>query len=215
MAEGSALGGIQECGERATIEGVDLFDSPILRIEQPGKLLPTRALYRILDAGGKPLAVVTEADEHTRLQVLKGMRPGSRQPGTRLLTITAPNAPDQPVLVLTTQPDGRHSEVRQPDGELVGRISAVRTTRHLQLSDDQDEPLAEVAGDLSLRHFTVTATAGDRLAVLTKTWAGLVKELLTPSDNYRIEFSGTMTPPVRTLIALSAIVIDVTLYGPV
>jgi len=193
----------------------DLFDTPHLLIEQPGKLLPTRAVYRILDAGGKPLAVVNEADEHTRLVVLKGMRAGSRQPGTRVLTVATAAAQDEPVLVLTTLPDGRNSEVRRPDGELVGRIQALRTTRHLRLLDDHDRPLGDVTGDLSLRRFTVAAPGGDRLAVLTKTWAGLVKELLTPSDHYRLEFAGDPAPTVRVLATLSAIVIDITLHGPV
>ena len=39
--------------------------------------------------------------------------------------------------------------------------------------------------------------------------------MLTPSDHYRVDFTGTVSPPARMLTVMMAIVLDLTLYGPV
>jgi hypothetical protein len=38
--------------------------------------------------------------------------------------------------------------------------------------------------------------------------------MLTPSDHYKVEFSGPVSPPARVLTVMMAIVLDLTLYGP-
>jgi uncharacterized protein YxjI len=60
----------------------------------------------------------------------------------------------------------------------------------------------------------VTDDVGE-FARLRKTWAGITKEMLTPSDHYRVEFIGPVAPQARVLIVMTAIVLDLTLYGPV
>jgi Scramblase len=71
-----------------------------------------------------------------------------------------------------------------------------------------------VTGDLALKHFSVTDTEGGQLARVRKTWAGPAKEILTPSDHYRLEFTGPVSQPTRTLTVMMAIVLDLTVYGP-
>ena len=116
--------------------------------------------------------------------------------------------PDAPVVApAATQPS-------PAAGELVGRIRATHTTRHYTLLDDQDEIVGKVVGDLALKHFSVTDADGE-FARLRKTWAGLTKEVLTPSDHYRVDFTGPVSPPARMLTVMMAIVLDLTLYGPV
>jgi YD repeat-containing protein len=189
-----------------------LFDSPVVRVRQPGKILPTQAKYEIFDDKRKRLAAATETDRRTRLQILKATLPTAPPPGARVLTVTATD--DQPVLLLTRHPDGRLTEVHRPDGGLVGRILATGTTRHYSLTDDQDRVVATVVGELSLKHFRVTGPSGARIAQVSKTWAGPVKEWLTPADHYKVAFSGDTPEPARTLIVMTAIVLDLALYGP-
>jgi Scramblase len=189
-----------------------LFDSPVVRVRQPGKILPTQARYEISGEGRNRLAFATETDRRTRLQMLRATLPTAPPPGARMLTVTA--ADDEPVLILTRHPDGRLAEVHQPDGGLVGRIVATRTTRHYSLTDDQDEVVATVVGELSLKHFQVAGASGSRIAHVSKTWAGPVKEWLTPSDHYKIAFTGPAPEPARTLIVMTTIVLDLALYGP-
>lgn len=189
-----------------------LFDSPVVRVRQPGKILPTQARYEIFDDKRNRLASATETDRRTRLQMLKATLPTAPPPDARILTVTA--AEDQPILVLTRHPDGRLAEVHRPDGGLVGRILATGTTRHYSLTDDQDRVVATVVGELSLKHFRVTGPSGARIAHVSKTWAGPVKEWLTPADHYKVAFSGDTPEPARTLIVMTAIVLDLALYGP-
>ena len=47
-------------------------------------------------------------------------------------------------------------------------------------------------GDLALKHFSVTDADGE-FARLRKTFAGITKEMLTPSDHYRVEFTGQVS----------------------
>ena len=39
--------------------------------------------------------------------------------------------------------------------------------------------------------------------------------MLTPSDHYKVEFTGPVTHQTRTLTVMIAIVLDLTLYEPV
>ncbi|GAA4629979.1 hypothetical protein GCM10023196_053510 [Actinoallomurus vinaceus] len=186
-----------------------LFDSPVVRVRQPGKILPTQARYEIFDDKRNHLASATETDRRTRLQILKATLPTAPPAGARILTVTA--ADEEPILLLTRHPDGRLTEIHQPDGGLVGRILATGTTRHYSLTDDQEQVVAEIVGELSLKHFRVTGPSGARVAHLSKTWAG-PKEWLTPADNYKVTFSGPAPEPARTLIVMTTIVLDLALY---
>src|SRR4051812_29041272 len=100
------------------------FDSPVLKVRQPGKFIPTQARYEFFDGGRTPVALAAETDPRTRLDRLKGALPGAPIPGTRTLTVTT--GEDEPVLVLTKHADGRLTELRSPSGTLIGRIRAER-----------------------------------------------------------------------------------------
>ena len=185
----------------------DPFDSQALRILQPGKWLPNRARYEIFNDQRQLLAIATETEAHTRMKLFS-----KTMPDARVLEVTT--AASEPVLTLVKYKRERITELHGPDGELVGRIRATHTTRHYTLLDDQDQPVGKVVGDLALKHFSVTDSDGE-FARLRKTWAGLTKEVLTPSDHYRVDFTGTVSPPARMLTVMMAIVLDLTLYGPV
>ena len=186
----------------------DPFDFPALRIQQPGKLLPNRASYEILNDQRQLLAIATETEAHTRLKLLS-----RSMPDARVLAVTT--AAGEPVLTLIKHAHERITELQRPGGGLAGRIRATQTTRHYTLIDDQDQTVGKVVGDLALRRFSVTATGGGEIARVRKTWAGLTKEMLTPLDHYKVEFTAPVSPPARTLTVMMAIVLDLTLYGPV
>ena len=185
----------------------DPFDFQALRILQPGRWLPTRASYEIFSEERQLLAIVTEIEAHARLNLLN-----KPMPDARVLAVTT--AANEPVLTLVKHRKERVTELHTPQGELAGRIRATHTTRHYTLLDDQDEIVGKVVGDLALKHFTVTAAQGGEFARLRKTWAGFPKEVLTPSDHYKVEFIAPVSRPARLLTVMMAIVLDLTLYGP-
>jgi len=185
----------------------DPFDFQVLRILQPGKWLPNRARYEIFNDQRQLLAIATETEAHTRLKLLS-----KTMPDARVLEVTT--AASEPILTLVKHKRERITELHGADGELAGRIRATHTTRHYTLLDGDDQTVGKVVGDLALKHFSVTD--GEReFARLRKTWAGLTKEMLTPSDHYRVDFTAAVSPSARTLTVMMAIVLDLTLYGPV
>jgi Scramblase len=186
----------------------DLFDLPALRIQQPGKLLPSRASYEIFSNDRTLLATATEAEAHTRLRLLpQGV------PEVRVLGVAT--AGGEQFLTLMTHTRNHITQLQDRAGEPVGEIHGKYTHRHYTLMDDQRQTVGEVVGDLGLKHFSVTGTTGGEFARIRKTWAGLRKEMLTPSDHYKVEFTGPATYPARLLTVMIAIVLDLTLYEPV
>ena len=167
--------------------------------------MPNRASYEILTAERQLLAVATETEAHTRLKLLS-----KTMPDARVLSVTT--SASEPMLTLIKHRRERITELQGSDGALFGRIQATHTTRHYTLIDDQDEIVGKVVGDLALKHFSVTDGAGE-FARIQKTWAGL-KDMLTPSDHYKVEFAGQVSVPARVLTVMTAIVLDLTLYGP-
>ncbi len=185
----------------------DPFDFQALRILQPGKWLPNRARYEIFNDQRQLLAIATETEAHARLKLLS-----KSMPDARVLEVTT--AASKPVLTMVKHKRERITELHGPDGELAGRIRATHTTRHYTLLDGEDQTVGKVVGDLALKNFSVTDTDGE-FARLRKTWAGILKEKMTPSDHYRVDFTGDVSPSARMLTVMMAIVLDLTLYGPV
>jgi hypothetical protein len=207
----SLLGGCPSRRPRncCILTGVDdPFDCQALRILQPGRLLPNRANYQIFNEQRQLLAIATELEAHTRRHLLS-----KSMPDARVLAVTT--AGGEPILTLIKHQRERITELHNPEGELAGRIRATHTTRHYTLLDDQDETVGKVVGDLALKHFTVTGAQGGEFARLRKTWAGFPKEVLTPSDHYKVEFTVPVSQQARLLTVMMAIVLDLTLYGPV
>jgi hypothetical protein len=185
----------------------DPFDFQLLRIRQPGKLLPDRANYEIFNGDRKLLATATETEGHTRLKLL-----GKSMPDTRAVAVTT--AAGEPLGFLIQHSSEWITEFQGPGGELIGRIRTGDTRRNYTLLGDEDQVVAKVTGDLALKHFSVAVAKGAAFARVRKTFAGLTKEMLTPSDHYTVEFTGPVSQPARTLTVMMPIVLDLTLYGP-
>ena len=185
----------------------DPFDFQALRVHQPGRFLPNRASYEIFNEQRQLLAIATETEAHTRINF-----PSKPLPDARVLAVTT--AANEPVLTLIKHHRERVTELHTPEGELAGRIRATHTTRHYTLIDGQGETVGKVVGDLALKHFIVTGAQGAEFAWLRKTWAGFTKEMLTPSDHYKVEFTAPVSRSARLLTVMMAIVLDLTLYGP-
>jgi hypothetical protein len=134
-------------------------------------------------------------------------------PDTRVFAVTT--AAGEPVGSLIKQTSEWITEFRGPGGELIGRIRTGGTRRIYTLLGDQDQAVGKVTGDLALKHFSVTCTGSAVVARVRKTWAGLTKEMLTPSDHYTVEFTSLLPQPARTLTVMMPIVLDLTLYEPV
>ena len=185
----------------------DLFAVKELQIRQPARMLPGRARYDIFDPDKRLLAVVAETEPRSALHVMADL-----VPRTRVLTVRS--AADEPLLTLVKRDADWLTDVKDPDGQLIGRIQTGETRRHYTLLDEADQVTGQAVGDLAVKQFSITGPEGERLARLRKTWAGLGKELLTSSDHYTLAFTGPMQPRTRMLVVMVPIVLDMARHGP-
>jgi Scramblase len=185
----------------------DPFAVRELRIRQPARFMPGRARYDIFGAGRKLLATVAETEPRSVLQTMADL-----VPRTRVLGVTS--GAGEPILTIVKRDTDWLTDLSDPDGQLIGRIQTGETRRHYTLLDPDDQVAGQVVGDLAVKQFSITGPDGERYARLRKTWAGLGKELLTSSDHYTVTFTGPMAPPVRMMVAMVPIVLDMTRHGP-
>jgi hypothetical protein len=185
----------------------DPFAARELRIRQPARVMPGRARYDIFAPGRRLVAVAAEIQPRSALQTMADLVPRTR-------TLGVSDAAGDPVLTMVKRDSDWIADLTDPDNQLIGQIEIGETRRHYTLLDADGQPAGQVAGDLAVRQFSVTGPGGERYAQVRKTWAGLVKELLTSSDHYTITFTGPMSPATRMMVVMVPIVLDMTRHGP-
>ena len=185
----------------------DAFAVKELRFRQPARMLAGRARYDIFAPNRKLLAIAIEAEPRSALQAM-----ASLVPRTRVLHVRS--AAGEPLLTLVKRDEDWLTDVRNPEGQLIGRIRTGDTRRHYTLLDESDQVTGQAVGDLAVRKFTISGPDGERFAQLRKTWAGLGKELLTAADHYTVTFTGPVPPQIRTLIVMMPVVLDMARHGP-
>jgi Scramblase len=185
----------------------DPFAVRELRIRQPARVMPGRARYDMFDAGRKLIAVAVETEPRTKMQMMADLVPRTRVIGVK-------SASGEPLLTMVKRDADWMADITGPEGQPVGSIQIGETRRHYTLLDEDGQVTGQVVGDLAVRQFAITGPDGERYASLRKTWAGLGKELLTSSDHYTVVFTGPMSPPVRMLVVMVPIVLDMTRHGP-
>jgi len=200
----------------------ELFTLPILRVEQPRKVVATRTRYDFFDERGTLVATAADVNERPRRVALRAALPGNVLAGDQVLLLT--DADETPLLVIEKHASNRRTVVRRPgddsseetdpfEGEIIGTIDAVRTTRHHVLKDAEGTKIGEVTGDLALKRFAVTDTESRHVAQVNKRWAGLRAELLTNADRYTVErLTNRLSDTFRALIVVLPVVLDLTLY---
>ena len=185
----------------------DPFAVKELRIRQPARMLPGRARYDIFGTDKKLLAVASETEPRSALQAMAAL-----VPRTRVLHVRS--ADGDPLLTLVKRDAEWLTDVKDADGQLIGRIQTGETRRHYTLFDEADQLAGQAVGDLAVKQFSITGPEGERFAQLRKTWAGLGKELLTSADHYTVTFTGPMPPRIRMLVVMVPIVVDMARHGP-
>ena len=77
------------------------------------------------------------------------------------------------------------------------------------LLDTEDNQVGTIHHNLfPTLNYTLKDISGEDLAVITKKWNGIGKELFTTADKYHVEMFGNLTQERRVLVLASAIMID-------
>lgn len=187
----------------------DTFDFQTLWVIQPGHLPANRARYQIFTGDRELLANAADVERRSWMpSVVKAM------PYANVLEIV--HVGGTPLLTMVMLHSEWTTEFRDPEGELVGTIRMGDNRRLYELLDESGQVIANVTGDLGLKNFSVTDPDKTKIALVRKTRAGLLKEMLTANDHYKIEFIGrpVMDQPLRTLTVMMPIVLDLILYEP-
>ncbi len=179
-----------------------ILNEPVLVINQKGKLVELRAEYAIHNQHGRQLAAVRGKRMSSRLQVVD-------MNGRQLLELRREGS------ILRSK-----VTVAGPNGAKIGRIvtsfSLGEVYRDFKLEGVGNEPIGAVYGEDRLlqrqwkrhREFNVQDATSTVVARISKTRAGVAKELLTKGDNYVVNIPGTLPDPLRSLSIAAVLVID-------
>ncbi len=189
---------VHRLGLAATTGPADLaiHSEPVLVINQRGKLVELRAEYAIYDREGRQVAAVRGKRLSSRVQLVD-------MTGRSLLELRRQSTLVSSKIV-----------VNDEDGTKVGRIvpsfNPNQRDRVFKLEDWKDKNVGAVFGEDRAKHrdFNVQDRSGSVVARISKTRAGLAKELFTKGDDYVLEFPGHLTGPLRLLSIASALMVD-------
>lgn len=188
----------------------DLFNSPVLRVEQPRKGPFSKTQYKVLDGDGTLLAVGAEIKVRSRGESLKAVFPGKSEMDARAVELATPEG--EPLLHVDKAMGRMFTAVRRPDGEVIGAFRTERVGRLYSLRDADDKRFGEVVGDVPRRNFAVKDPEGNQVAHVQKKWAGVATHLLTTADRYAVEISDPVPEPLRTMAVVTAIAMDLLLH---
>ncbi|WP_242891399.1 phospholipid scramblase-related protein [Actinomadura litoris] len=188
----------------------EVFSSSTLKIEQPRRGPIAKSRYKVLDGDGTLLAIAGETSEKGRGEAFRQVFPGKSDLDARAVLLTTPDG--EPLLVIDKRRGREITEVREPEGDIIGTFVTERVGRRYVIRDGADGVIGAVAVDLPRNNFEVADAEGGKVAHVRKKWAGLATHLLTTADKYSTEIYDPVPEPLRTIAAVTAIVMDLNLH---
>lgn len=103
---------------------------------------------------------------------------------------------------------GAHgAEIGQIVQKNLGLIGKVRF-----VLESGGRPVGSINGEgWDLWDFNIQDAAGNEIARITKTWAGMAKETFTRGDKYVVQIHRALDEPVRSLVVAAALAVDTAL----
>lgn len=192
----------------------DLFNSPVLLVEQPRRFFTVEASYQVFGPDGAPLASVREIDLSALMKIARFFFSENSANFPAKLQLSGPAG--EPLLVVDKpfaflRPKTR---VLAPDGALIGYIASdfKLVGSRFRLLDANDGELGEISGNWTGWEFSITDARGAQVATVSKRFAGLTKEFFTTADRYAVQLNGQLPEPLRSLVIASTVTIDLVLH---
>ena len=189
-----------------------LFTEPVLVVCQKAKLIEVNAEYAVYDQHGQQIGAVREVGQSI---AKKAMSVRADQNRTHRLQVVDLNGR---VLIALTRPakivrskvmvrDASGADIGQIVQKNFGIIGKIRFGL-----ESGGKPLGSINGeDWDAWDFNIQDATGDEIARITKTWAGLAKEMFTKGDNYVVQIHRPLEEPLRSLVIASALAVDTAL----
>ncbi|XRQ11218.1 phospholipid scramblase-related protein [Actinomadura welshii] len=187
----------------------DPFSSSAFRVEQPRRGPFGKSRYKVI-VGDETVAVAAPVEDEGRAEAMRGIVPGKSNLDARAVQLTTPDG--NPVLTVEKQRGRDYTEILGPKEEVVGSFVTERVGRRYVVYDGDGTLIGAVDVDVPRNNFEVTDKDGAKVAHVRKKWAGLATHLLTTADKYTVEIYDPVPEPLRTMAAVTAIVMDMTLH---
>ncbi|WP_433229510.1 phospholipid scramblase-related protein [Actinomadura formosensis] len=187
----------------------EVFRSPVLKVEQPRRGPFAKSRYKVMDGDGIVLAIAGQTKDDGRAE-MRGLVPGKSNLDARAVLLTTPDG--EPLLMVDKQSGREYTEILKPDGERIGSFVTERVGRRYVIYDDDGTLIGSVEVDVPRTNFQVKDADSGKVAHVRKKWAGLATHLLTTADKYETEIFDPVPEPLRTMAAMTAIVMDMNLH---
>jgi hypothetical protein len=195
----------------AQVGGGTLFTEPVLVVNQKAKLIEVNAEYAVYDQHGQQIGAVREVGQSFMKKAMAVPADGI----THRLQVVDLNGR---VLIALTRPakifrskvfvrDANGAEIGQIVQKNIGIFGKIRF-----VLESGGQSLGSINGEgWDAWDFSVQDATGNEIARITKTWAGLAKEMFTKGDNYVVQIHRPLDEPLRSLVIAAALAVDTAL----
>ena len=190
----------------------DIFDEPVLVVNQKAKLIELNNEYAIFDAEGRKIGAVeqvgqTSARKALRLvsnldQFMKVHLDVTDAAGRQLLRLTRPGKVLKSTVIVERPGVGEVGRLVQENA--IGKIRFAMVVGDRKVGSINAENWR--AWNFSIRDDTET-----EVARITKTWEGFAKAAFTTADNDVVQIHRPLEDPLRTLVIAAAVSVDTAL----
>jgi uncharacterized protein YxjI len=188
--------------------GDGLLSQPALVINQKMKLFELRNEFAILDGNGERIGSVTQVNQSLLTKLLRIF---SDADVMLPVTLEVSDAAGTPVLHIHKPWFRITAKVSRPDGQPIGDVAKqirLGKTRFAMRDAAGIEVGSVIAENWRARDFRIEDRNGIEVARISKKWRGLARELFTDADTYAVELPPTLSDPLRSLAAATALAID-------
>ena len=188
----------------AQVGGGTLFTEPVLVVNQKGKLFEVNAEYAVYDQHGRQIGAVREVGQSV---MKKAVSVSNR---TRRLQVVDMNGR---LLIALIQPTKYlHSKmiVMGANGTQIGQIVEKFTFNYVRFRLESGGQLqGSIHGENRKESdFNIQDATGNEIGRITRSRAGLAKEMFTKADNYVVEIHRPLDEPLRSLVIAAALAVD-------
>lgn len=199
----------------AQVGGGTLFSEPVLVFNQKAKLVEVNAEYAVFNQGGLQIGAVREVGQSFMKKAVGG--PPQRRThtlqvvdmhGRVLIRLNRPAKLFRSKMVVADA-DGAHiGQIAQKSLDIVG---AIGFNIHFNLESEGHRVGSILAEGQQGWGCGIQDAAGNEIARITRSWAGLAKEMFTKADNYVLQIHRPLEEPLRSLVIAGAVAVDTAL----
>lgn len=193
----------------AQVGGGTLFTEPVLVVYQKAKLIEVNAEYAVYDQHGQQIGAVREVGQSIMKQAM-AVRPDRNRThrlqvvdlnGRVLITLTRPAMIVRSKVIVRDANGAEIGQIVQKNFTIFGKIRFVL--------ESGGQTLGSINGEgWDVWDFNIQDATGNEIARITKTWAGLAKEMFTQGDNYVVQIHRLLDEPLRSLVFAATLAVD-------